>query len=159
LSLALPREARARSGTHIAVDVDYTNGINEPGVSRGTGFGVRLGYKLDLLLVQLTPEVGGAYHTFSGDADATFSQGFGGVRLALGKIVEPGVYAHLGYGHIGTDFGGHSGAAADAGVTLDLTFLPLIDLGVHGGYNWLLKTEDHDAFDSYVLGAQVALVF
>jgi hypothetical protein len=158
LSFAVPREACARSGIAVAVDLDYTNDINEPGVSRGMGGAVRLGYKLDLLLVQLTPEIGGAYHTFSGDAGATFTQGIVGGRLALGKIVEPGVYGHLGYGHVGTDFGGHSGVTADAGVTLDLTVLPLIDLGVHGGYNGLLRTGSHDAFDSYVLGAHVALI-
>jgi hypothetical protein len=159
MPFAITSEARARSGTAIGVDVDYTNGIKEPAVNRGTGFGVRLGYKLDLLLLQLTPEIGGAYHTFSGDAHATFSQGFVGGRLALGKILEPGVYAHLGYGHVGTDFGGHSGVTADGGLTLDLTFLPLIDIGVHGGYNGLLKSGNHDAFDSYVLGVHGALVF
>ncbi|HWZ89187.1 MAG TPA: hypothetical protein VNW92_10065 [Polyangiaceae bacterium] len=157
--LSSVHEAHASSGTAIGVDLDYTNGINEPGVSSGTGFDVRLGYKLDLLLAQITPEVGGGYHTFGGSAGATFSQGFVGGRLAFGKILEPGVYAHLGYGHVGTDLGGVSGATADAGLTLDLTLLPFIDLGVHGGYNGMLKSGDHSAFDTYVLGVQGALIF
>ena len=159
LVFASARQAHASSGTAIGVDLDYTNGINETGVKSGTGFNVRLGYKLDLLLAQITPEVGGAYHTFSGDGGVTFSQGIVGARLAFGKILEPGVYAHLGYGHLGSDFGGHSGATADAGLTLDLTLLPFIDLGVHGGYNGMLKSGDFPAFDSYVLGVHGALVF
>ena len=153
------REAHASSGTAIGVDLDYAHGINDHGVSSGTGFGVRLGYKLDLLLAQLTPEVGGEYHTYSGDAGAKFSQGIIGGRLAFGKILEPGVYAHLGYGHLGESAGGRSGATVDGGVTLDLTILPLIDLGVHAGYDGMLKSSDSPAFDTFVAGVHGALVF
>ena len=91
-------DARAKSGTSIGVDIDYTNGINEPAVSGGTGFNGRLGYKLDLAVVQLTPEIGGGYHTFTGDAGAKLSQGIVGGRLQFLKVLEPGIYAHLGYG-------------------------------------------------------------
>src|SRR3954465_12326906 len=94
------RTAHAKSGTAVGVDLDYTNGINEPSVGSGTGFNVRLGYKLDLLLVKVTPEIGGAYHTFSGDAGAKLSQGIVGGRVSFGKFLEPGLYAHLGYGHL-----------------------------------------------------------
>lgn len=159
-ALGTARTAHASSGTAIGVDLDYTNGINEPHVGSGTGFNVRLGYKLDLLVLQLTPEIGGAYHTFSGDLSPKFSQGIVGGRLQFGKILEPGLYAHLGYGHLSGDHvDSYSGATADAGVTLDLTLLPLLDLGVHAGYNGMLKSGDRNAFDSYVLGVHGALVF
>ena len=159
LAFGTSRTAHARSGTSVGVDLDYTNGINEPHVGSGTGFNVRLGYKLDLLVLQVTPEIGGAYHTFSGDASPSFSQGIVGGRLQFGKILEPGLYAHLGYGHVSAEGAGHSGATADAGVTLDLTLLPLIDVGVHAGYNGMLKSGDYDAFDTYVLGVHGALIF
>jgi hypothetical protein len=173
LVFASAREAHASSGTAIGVDLDYAHGINENGVNGGTGFNVRLGYKLDLLLAQITPEIGGGYHTFAGDANAKFSQGFVGGRLAFGKILEPGLYAHLGYGHVSEDvpavsFGGqtigggsvgHSGATADAGIFLDLTILPLIDLGVHAGYDGMLKSGDYEAFDTFVAGVHGSLVF
>jgi len=160
LICAASREAHASSGTAIGVDLDYTHGINEPGVGAGQGFNGRLGYKLDLLLAQITPEVGFAYHSYSGDAGVKFTQGIVGGRLAFGKILEPGVYAHLGYGHLSSDFGGgHSGPTLDAGVTLDLTLLPFIDLGVHGGYNGMLANNGYNAFDTYVLGVHGALVF
>jgi len=159
LVLASARDAHASSGTAIGVDLDYAHGISEPGTDNGTGFNVRVGYKLDLLVLQLTPEVGGAYHTFAGDADAKFSQGIVGGRLAFGKILEPGVYAHLGYGHVSEFGSSRSGATIDGGLTLDLTLLPLIDLGVHGGYNGLLATGGYRAFDTYVVGVHAALVF
>jgi len=158
--LVSARNAHAKSGTSIGVDWDYTNGIEEPKVSGGTGFNVRLGYKLDLKVLQLTPEIGGGYHTFAGDAGAKLSQGIVGGRVSFLKVVEPGVYAHLGYGHLASSIGdGRSGATADAGVTLDLTILPLVDLGIHGGYMGLLKSGDNPAFDSYVLGLHGALIF
>ena len=154
------RSAHAKSGTAIGVDLDYTNGVNERYVSGGTGFNVRLGYKLDLAVLQLTPEIGGGYHTFAGDAGAKLSQGIVGGRLQFLKVLEPGIYAHLGYGHLSSSMGeGRSAATADAGVTLDLTILPLIDVGVHAGYNGLLKSGDYQAFDSYVLGLHGALIF
>ena len=159
LLLFTSHEALASSGTALGVDIDYAHGISEPGVTNGTGFNVRLGYKLDLLLAQLTPEVGGGYHTFAGTANATFSQGIVGGRLAFGKILEPGVYAHLGYGHVVEGTIGRSGATLDGGLTLDLTLLPLLDLGVHAGYDGLLATGGYPAFDTYVLGVHGALVF
>lgn len=156
--------AHASSGTAIGVDLDYTNGISEHRVDSGTGFNVRLGYKLDLLVLQVTPEIGGAYHTFSGDASAKLSQGIVGGRLQFGKILEPGLYAHLGYGHLSfkdalLQDAGHSGATADVGVTLDLTLLPIVDLGIHAGYNGMLKSGDYDAFNTYVLGVHGSIIF
>lgn len=156
---AAAREAHASSGTAIGVDLDYTNGINEAFVGKGTGFNVRLGYKLDLLVLQFTPEIGGAYHSFSGDEKLGLSQFIAGGRLAFGKILEPGLYAHLGYGHLSGVDVSRSGGTGDAGVTLDLTLLPLIDLGVHAGYNGMFKSEPYAAFDSYVVGVHGALVF
>jgi hypothetical protein len=160
LALVAAPEAQAKSGTTIGVDLDYTNGIEEPQVGSGTGFNGRLGYKLELAILQITPEIGGGYHTFSGDAGAKLSQGIVGGRVSFLKVLQPGVYAHLGYGHLSSALGGsRSGATADAGVTLDLTLLPLIDVGLHAGYNALLKNGDYPAFDSYVLGLHGALTF
>lgn len=159
LFMSAAAEAHASSGTAVGVDLDYTNGINEPQVGSGTGFNGRLGYKLDLLVLQVTPEIGGGYHTYSGDRSAKLAQGFVGGRMQFGKILEPGLYAHLGYGHLSETGGGHSGATADAGITLDLTLLPLIDVGVHAGYKGMLKSGDYQAFDSYVLGLHGSLIF
>jgi hypothetical protein len=158
--LVASQRAHAKSGTAIGADLDYTNGIDEAEKKGGTGFNVRLGYKLDLKLLQLTPEIGGGYHTFGGDASAKFSQGILGARVSFLKVLEPGVYAHIGYGHISSRLGdSRSATTADAGVTLDLTILPLIDLGLHGGYNGLLKSGGHPAFDTYVVGLHGALIF
>ncbi|HEY2410509.1 MAG TPA: hypothetical protein VGI10_31105 [Polyangiaceae bacterium] len=159
--LGFERSAHADDATVLAADLDWTGGIGERGVSTGQGGAIRLGYKLDMVLASLTPEVGGGYHWFRGAADASLKQGFLGGRLRFGKILEPGVYAHLGYGVLdeAVPGAGFSGVSADAGVSLDLTLLPVLDLGVHAGYNGILANSEHAAFDSYVLGLQAALVF
>jgi len=130
----------------------------------GQGVGLCLGRKLDLVLASLTPEVGGSYHAFRGTGEAHLKQAFVGGRFRLGKVLEPGVYAHIGYGWLdvngamaGSD--GISGVSADAGASLDLTLLPMLDLKIHAGYNGILANADHSAFDTYVLGLNAGLVF
>jgi len=160
VALLATRGAQAKSGIAIGADLDYTDAVEESAVGGGSGFNVRLGYKLDLVGIQLTPELGGAYHGFSGDLGPKFSQGIVGARLSFLKVLEPGIYAHLGYGNLSVaGREGRSGATADAGVTLDLTMLPLVDVGIHGGYNGMLKSEDYPAFDSYVVGIHGAVIF
>lgn len=74
------------------------------------------------------------------------------------KFVEPGLFAHLGVGHVGGDaLYSHTGVAFDAGVTLDLTVLPLVDLGLHVAWNRVFG--GHDSGVTYgIAGAHVALV-
>jgi len=93
-----------------------------PGPS-GLGISGRLGYGLDLGLVELTPEVELA--SFSG----TWVPKIGG-RLMVGKGIEPGVYGHLilPVWRQTTPVRGW-----DAGAIVDFTATPLLDVGIHGG--------------------------
>ncbi|HEY8945381.1 MAG TPA: hypothetical protein VIM73_14020, partial [Polyangiaceae bacterium] len=49
----------ARAETRLALDLDYATAIDERGIDSGTGGALRLGQELDLVLVSLTPEIGG----------------------------------------------------------------------------------------------------
>jgi hypothetical protein len=153
------RSRRDRDGTrtHIAVDFDFGGAIDEPGAESGGGGAIRLGQELDLFLVSLTPELGGSYHSFTGDADNRLYAGFLGGRLGFGKIIEPSIFAHVGVGHL-NGVGSRTAPLMDGGLAIDLTILPLIDLGVHGGYNVLFARADSGALDFYTLGAHAALV-
>lgn len=154
------RPAYASSGSRLALDLDYTHGIDEPGVSSGTGLALRYGYKLDLKVFSLTPELGGSYATFSGPADVEYYRGFAGGRLTLGKVLEPGVFAHIGYGHVSAEpSSGRSALSLDGGVTLDLTIIPIVDLGAHVAYSGLLAKDNLPAFDTYIIGLHAALAF
>jgi len=149
--------SRAAAATKLALDLDYVNGIDEP-VDAGTGGALRLGQELDLILLSLTPEIGASYHMFGGSTDRSHTSGFIGARLSLGKVLEPGVFAHVGIGHLsGAADYSETAAALDAGVSLDLTLLPIIDIGLHAAYDTLLISEE--PFDWYRLGAHVAIEF
>ena len=151
------RRDRDATRTHIAFDMDYGSAVSEPGRASGGGGAVRIGEELDLFVVSLTPELGGGYHGFVGSSSARVYNGFLGGRLAVGKIVEPSIFGHFGVARLeGSER--RTAPMIDAGLALDLTVLPLIDLGAHGAYNVMLPREDGSAFRWMVLGAHAALV-
>lgn len=150
---------RDRDGmkTHIAFDLDYNTAVDEPRADPGAGGALRLGKELDLFLISFTPELGGSYHGFGGDERTRIYSGFLGGRLAVGKILEPSIFGHVGVGHV-SGIESRTAPSLDAGLALDFTLLPLIDLGVHGAYNVLLPSKDDPALKYLTLGAQAAIV-
>lgn len=163
LALSSPLQAQDRregGRTQLALDLEYAIPIDQGDVTTGAGGAIRLGSQTDLLLLSLTGEIGGSYHQFGGVPDVTAYRGFLGGRISVGKILEPGVYGHWGVGSLSLDPGDSRTAATfDAGLFLDLTVLPLVDLGIHAGYVTLLGNDELDAFEYYVAGAHAALVF
>jgi len=145
-----------------AFDVDYAAPMDSEGVSSGYGFGVRLGGQVHAPLIVLTPELGFAYHRFSGVAKQVTYGGIAGLRLGIGEVIRPGAFAHIGYGARKTELPGRaddSGALTyDVGAFLDFTLLPVLDLGVHGAYNnW--TGSGQPSFPFVTVGAHVALIF
>lgn len=152
------RESRERYGkTHIALDFDFNSAFDALDTKMGGGGALRIGQKFDLLLLSLTPEVGGNYHAFGGDDQTRIYSGFVGGRVGFGKIVEPSVFAHWGLAH-SEGAQSRTGSVLDAGLALDVTLLPLIDFGVHGGYNVMTASGDNPALKFVTFGAQAALV-
>jgi hypothetical protein len=151
------RRDRDGSKTHIALDFDVNSAVDEPDTKAGGGGALRLGQELDLFLISLTPELGGSYHAFGGDDQSKLYAGFLGGRLAIGKIIEPSLFAHVGVGRLdGPDT--RTAPIMDGGLAIDFTLLPLIDLGLHGAYNVMLPRDDGTSFKFVTLGAQAALV-
>ncbi|MFZ5890897.1 MAG: hypothetical protein ACOY0T_07595 [Myxococcota bacterium] len=159
IMLALPETAHAGSGSRLALDLDYANGIDEPAVNGGKGLALRYGYKLDLLVLALTPEVGLGGYWFGGEqTEPRLLNGFLGGKVSFGKVLEPGLFAHVGYGSFKAFDESRGGTTVDAGISLDLTMVPFIDFGVHGAYNAML-IKDAEAFDWFRVGAHAALAF
>ena len=155
-----PRRSRRdhdKSRTHVAVDFDFGSALDAPQTKSGGGGALRLGQEFDLLLVSLTPEFGGSYHSFGGNDETRLYSGFLGGRLAVGKIVEPSIFGHLGVAHV-AGLETRTAPIMDAGLAIDFTLLPLIDLGVHGAYNAMLPRDDGSALKFITLGAHAALV-
>ena len=155
-----PRHSRRdddTSRTHIAVDFDFGSALDAPETKSGGGGAIRLGQEFDLFLVSLTPEFGGSYHAFGGNDETKLYSGFLGGRLAIGKIVEPSIFGHLGVAHV-AGLESRTAPIMDGGLAIDFTLLPLIDLGVHGAYNVMFPREDGSALKFLTLGAHAALV-
>jgi hypothetical protein len=160
-SSALAEDRRHEEGTRLtlALDLDYASAVENDYIENGGGGALRIGSELDLLLVTMIPEVSLGYHSFGGnsDYDATAVTGTLGGRIRFLKILEPGIFAHAGVGHIG-GYDPHTGFAFDAGLTLDLTLLPLIDLGLHAAWNRVFGDSDHEGLSYATAGFHVALV-
>jgi len=151
------RHDHDRSKLHIALDFDFDTALDAPQTNNGGGGALRIGQKYDLLLVSFTPELGGSLHSFGGDEQTKLYEGFLGGRFGVGKILEPSIYGHVGVGHV-HGFETRTAPVLDTGLALDFTLLPLIDLGLHGGYNVMLPRNDDSALKFFTLGAQAALV-
>ncbi len=151
-------EGRGVGRTQIAVDFDFTTAVDAPRTDSGGGGQLRFGRKFDLLLVSLTPELGGGYHGFGGDDNSKLYSGFVGGRLGVGKILEPSIFGHVGIARLDA-VQSRTAPILDAGIALDLTLLPLIDLGVHGAYNVMMPKDDGSALKFVTLGVHAALVF
>jgi len=163
--LSLPVQDAHADGRHddprrfsIAVDLDYGSAIDNSFVDQGWGAGLRLGHEMDTPLVTLIPELNLNYHKFDGAPDAEVFAGLLGGRIRFLFFIEPGIFAHAGVGHVG-GYDPHVGFAFDAGLTLDLTILPLVDLGLHLAWNRVFGDSDDDGLSYSTLGAHVALVF
>ncbi|HMA94386.1 MAG TPA: hypothetical protein VKP30_16960 [Polyangiaceae bacterium] len=159
LSLATEATAQDLSKTVLALDLDFAGPLSELGVNGGGGGAVRVGRKLDLVLLSLTPEIGGGYHAFSGANGGEIYQGFLGGRVGIGKVFEPSIFAHIGLGRLSAEVTKRTAATFEAGAAFDFTLLPLIDLGAHASYNVLLPRDNYASFNWYLLGLHVALEF
>ena len=89
------------------------------------------------------------------------------VSLALGAVVGEllriGVMAHVGFGHVSWEPAqkdwSHSGLTYDAGLFLEFTALPLLNIGVHAAYNRIAsKEEQPDTLQWMQLGLHATLV-
>ncbi|HHO52319.1 MAG TPA: hypothetical protein ENK18_15955 [Deltaproteobacteria bacterium] len=98
--------------------------FDESSPDLGLGLGLRAGVPLGLVAVQIVPEAGLTAWT-AGDLLLVPELG---ARVRFGKLIEPGVYGHAlfplreGYQ-----------PGWDAGVSLDLTAVPKLDVGLQGG--------------------------
>lgn len=153
----------ARADIAIGADLETVVPLQFDEVETGPAFGVRLGAQLHLPLITLTPEVG--FHYLSFTDGPTVYRGIIGGRVGIGELLRFGVFAHLGFARqtwAPAAFGdvSHTGLTLDAGLFLDLTIIPLIDVGVHIAYGRVAANEDRniDANQWLGFGVHAALI-
>jgi hypothetical protein len=152
----------SRADTAIAADLDYAIPVDS-NADTGAGFGIRVGPQFHVPLLVLTPELAFTYHGFAGDFGPRVYRGTAGLRVGVGEVIRPGVFAHLGVGRMTADSpvvdAAHTAFTYDAGIFLDFTLLPLLNIGVHAAYNHLNGESTSANFQWVTLGAHAALVF
>jgi hypothetical protein len=131
--LALFAPGVAVAGPVLGIDVEGVYPLGQ-GLSPDIGYGgtVRLGYKLPIPALALTPEVGVGYHSFRDDGNVI--RAVAGGRASFGAGLAAGAYGHVGYARLDLN-NGRSSLIYDGGLTLDVTAVPVVDLGVQAGYN------------------------
>jgi hypothetical protein len=155
-AFALDNDAHAQS-LRLTGDLDYAGELSGREAGIGGGGALRAGAQLDLIAATLIVEGGGSYHDFGGDDEVSVWRGIVGGEVRIGKILEPGLFAHVGVGRL-SGAGAFTAPAVDVGLALDLTVVPLIDLGAHVAYNALLGNEERDGFSWLTAGLHAALV-
>lgn len=156
LALVMPSRASAQS-LRITGDLDWAAELSGGDVEMGGGGGLRVGPQLDLVVATLIVEAGGSYHSFSGNDDSSVLRGLVGGEIRIGKVLEPGLFAHVGVGHL-SGVGAYTAPAFDAGLVLDLTIIPLVDIGAHVAYDALLASSSRSGFSWFIAGLHAALV-
>lgn len=130
-SALLPSQAKADSGVTIAAEVGADVVVSDLGDDNtlravGPAAALRLGYSFQGPMVRVTPE---AKFAFESPGTPRAGALMGGARLNFLEVVSPAVFAHAG-GLVGDI----RGFVWDAGVGLDFTLIPLLDIGVYGAF-------------------------
>lgn len=152
----------AQAQKQVSLDIEAALPAND-GHDDGWGLGARVGNKWDLVLVSLTPEVGFNYHAFGGPPNAEAFAVVAGGRIGIGFVIEPSAFIHAGIGHVGFDTPagdyGRTSLAYEGGLALDLTLLPVIDIGAHAALAGIAGDADEDAFSWLAIGGHVTFNF
>lgn len=161
----IPAYAQADSGVTVAAEVGADIVVSDLGDDEtlhavGPAVALRLGYSFKAPMVRFTPE---AKFAFESPGTPRAGAIMGGARLNLLEVVSPAVFAHAG-GLVGDI----RGFVWDAGVGLDFTLIPLLDIGVYGAFYQTrgatfdfggASFSNRDKYEWVQIGAQAALHF
>jgi hypothetical protein len=146
------------------LDVNYSEAVDHFETGKGGGVDVRFGPRLDLWLLQLTPELSAGLHDFGGYWSPTVVRSVIGGKLAVDLGVKPTVFAHLGVGRLRYDSleavarDAATGLAGDVGAALDFSVLPMLDVGMQGSYNVVGVELNRSRFDWVQVGGHVTVI-
>ncbi len=133
----------AHAGPYLGVDLDLGTAFRGQ-TDFSYGIGGRFGYKFNIprSYVYLQPEIGGHYMSFGSNAASLGADHATtvnvGARFGLQGLVQPNVFAHVGYGILGNSLGGPE---ADIGAGVDFKIGPIFTLGLQIAYNTVTVTQ------------------
>lgn len=158
--------ASNEGNTELALDLHYVAPVSpDLDITGGAGVALRAGrrwYPGDWVM---TGELMGTYDSFGGTTEARLYGLLAGLRLAYDGVLRPGLFVHGGvarasFDDIAAPGLGHTAFTYDVGAFLDLTLLPLLDVGAHASFNHSLESNDgSDAVKWLNVGLHGELIF
>jgi hypothetical protein len=133
----------AAADTPVALDLHYVAPTSK-GADGGAGIAGRIGRRFGSKPWVITPELQLAYETFGGPFEPRLYRGLAGLRVGYDIVaVRPGLYGHGGiarsqFDDIAAPGLGHTAITYDIGAFLDVTLLPLVNVGAHFAFNQML---------------------
>ena len=150
----------ARADFELGADLGAAYSLDGDRSTSGGSVGLRLGNRVSLPLLMLAAELRGGLESYGGDRGTDVYTGMGGLRLGMGEVLRTSVFVHAGVGQVVHEATlllpqqKETGLALDAGAALELTLLPLIDLGLHAAYGAV----DAAGFDWIRAGVHATIV-
>ncbi len=144
VSMSAPAQA-----SDLVLGVETSAGTSTPGsenvVGTHTSWGVRVGVALPVPVLRIVPEgrlsIMSAQRELPGSPVVELQSARFGGKLGLEGPVSPFVYGHMGWTRLAGGvvvLGGESLARSyDAGLGLDVTFIPVVSLGATVGTQWM----------------------
>jgi hypothetical protein len=151
LGLAVPFCAEAKSGVRVGLDLGYGLPL-DAAPALGPVVGLDVGYAIGFGFGRLIPEIGFQYAPVS-QSMAPIAGG----AIFVGKFVEAGAFMHVVY-PIPNGVYDSTALGFDAGVALDVTALPKVDVGLHLAGQWIGETVAGPD-EAAVVGGHVGLTF
>lgn len=161
-SVAWARPAAAEIA--FGLEVNYNQAVDHFETGKGGGVDVRVGPRLGLWMLEITPELSAGMHDFGGFPSPTVLRGLAGCKLALDLGIKPTLFAHFGAGRLRYDAvesvarDAATGMAADFGAALDVTVLPMLDVGMQGSYNVVGLESTRSRFDWLQVGGHFTFI-
>jgi hypothetical protein len=146
------------------LEVNYNEAVDQLETGKGGGVDVRVGPRLELWMLQITPELSAGMHDFGGFPSPTVLRGLAGCKVALDLGIRPTLFAHFGAGRLRYDAvestarDATTGMAADFGAALDVNVLPMLDVGVQGSYNLVGMESTRSRFDWLQVGGHFTFI-
>lgn len=138
----------ASAGPVVGLEMMAMSGVNPDAKNTATTLLTpTFGYQLDMAIVDITPEVGLAL-------DGRLSPKVG-ARVRFGKLLKPGIYGHVVVDRSLALDGAKAGF--DAGGSLDITLVPLVEAGLQLGIATV--PQDNALVPQLAAGGRVALKF
>lgn len=150
----------------LGLEVNFSEAVDQLETGKGGGVDVRVGPRLELWRLQVTPEVSAGLHDLGGFPSPTVLRGLVGGKAALDLElgVAPTLFAHFGVGRLRYDAAesverdAATGMAADIGASLDVNVLPMLDVGLQGSYNVVGMESARTRFEWVQVGGHVTVI-